>query len=115
MFKINGIPFKAPPGENFEIEHYNITKADRNAEGDMIMELVAKKRKFLFFYPELSGEDLDHILRLIDSNEVFFTLEYPDNGVQKTAVVYAGPIRRKKFRTHMGWYWKDVSFNLIER
>jgi hypothetical protein len=33
----------------------------------------------------------------------------------KSAAVYCGPIRAKKYRTNMGWYWVDVSFNLIER
>jgi len=113
MYKLNGIPIKTPP--EFEIEHYNITKADRNAEGYMIMELVAKKQKFLLTYPVLSKDELDTILNIIDSSEVFFTFEYPDNGIIKSATVYSGPIRRRRFRTHMGWYWKDVTFNLIER
>lgn len=113
MYKLNGTLIKAPP--EFDIEHYNITKADRNAEGDMIMELVAKKRKFLLTYPVLSGDELYTILNIIDSSEVFFTFEYPDNGIIKAATVYSGPIRRRRFRTHMGWYWKDVTFNLIER
>lgn len=113
MYKLNNTKIKTPP--DFEIEHYNITKADRNAEGDMIMELVAKKRKFILSYPVLSAKELGEILGEIDTANVFFTFEYPDNGQVKTATVYTGPIRRRRFRTDQGWYWRDVTFNLIER
>ncbi len=115
MFKINGRRIKSPMMDNFEIEHYNITKADRNAEGEMIMEFIAKKRKFLITYPIISKQEIEIIMNEIDTNKMFFRFEYPDNGDIKVATVYAGPIRRTRHRSHMGWYWKDVSFNLIER
>ena len=113
MYRISGVKIKKPL--HFSIEHYNITDAKRNAAGTMNMDLIAKKRKFILVYPELSGEEVEHILSLIDTNKVMFPFEYPDNGVIKTAIVYSGAITRKLHRNDMGWYWVDVSFNLIER
>lgn len=113
MFTINGKKIKRP--FPFDIERYNITEAVRVASGDMQMDLIAKKRKFLLAYEVLSGAEYDYLRSLIDTDEVFFTFGYLDNGRQESAVVYAGPIRAKLHRTSMGWYWRDVTVNFIER
>lgn len=112
-FKINGTPFKTP--SQFHIEKYNLTKAGRVATGDMKMDLVAKKRKFLFRYTVISGTDLNAILNLIDTDEMFFTLSYDENGTTKTAICYAGHIPARLFRTDGVWYWREVNFDLIEQ
>ena len=111
--KVNGVIIKSP--HEFSIERYNLTKAGRVASGDMKMELIAKKRKFPFRYKVISGKDFQNILNQIDTEQVFFDLEYVENNVVKTARVYSGAITAKKFRTDGGWYWKDLSFDLIEQ
>jgi hypothetical protein len=111
---IAGRPIRQP--SDFAISRYNITKSGRTASGNMVMDLVAKKRKFFFTYEVLQGKDLEVILSAIDSDAMFFTLDYVENNVSKSAVVYVGEINYKRFRTFdNGWYWKDVTFNLIER
>lgn len=111
-FKLNGKEVKEP---QWDIEYYNITKSSRSASGLMNMDFIAKKRKFICLYEVLSGAELDKILSIINTSTMFINLEYLHNGVTKYATVYVGPIKAKKFRSHMGWYWKDVRFNLIER
>lgn len=113
IVKLNGRTIKTP--HNWEVERYKISKAERVASGNMVMDTIARKRKFLVGYTELSGRDLDAILDIIDTDDEFIDLEYEENGKMKSAVVYCGPIRAKKYRTNMGWYWVDISFNLIER
>ena len=113
IVKLNGRTIKTP--HNWEVERYKISKAERVASGNMVMDTIARKRKFIVGYTELSGRDLDAILDIIDTDDEFIDLEYEENGKMKSAVVYCGPIRAKKYRTNMGWYWVDVSFNLIER
>ena len=113
IVKLNGKIIKSP--HSWEVERYRISKAERVATGDMVMDTIAKKRKFLVGYTELSGRDLDAILNIIYTDNEFINLEYEENGKMKSAVVYCGPIRAKKYRTNMGWYWVDISFNLIER
>lgn len=118
-FKINGIPIKNPT--DWKVEVYTLTQSARVANGDMVMDFVANKRKFTFTYAQISSTDLDVIIEQLWSNlentkECFHTLEYPDNGTIKTATVYAGSIPRN---LHRGigsvWVWKEVSFSLIER
>ncbi len=113
IVKLNGKIIKTPP--IWEVERYKISKAERVASGNMVMDTIARKRKFIVGYTELSGRDLDTILDIIDTDDEFIDLEYEENGKMKSAVVYRGPIRAKKYRTNMGWYWVDISFNLIER
>ena len=113
IVKINGTTIKTP--HSLDIEKYKLTKASRVASGKMHMDLIAKKRKFNFEYEVLKGSELDKIVDILDSSAIFFTLEYQENGVTKTATVYAGAIHASKFRTNSGWYWKKVRFSLIEQ
>ena len=113
--KLNGITIKQPNVDDFSIEKYNLTKAGRTSNGDMQMDLIAKKRKFTFKYEVLSGTELNTILNILDGNNVFITLSYVENNVSKSATVYAGAIKATQFRTDGVWYWKDVAFDLIER
>lgn len=113
--KVNGVTIKQPnkPG----LSHYNITKSGRVSSGKMTMQLIAKKRKLRLTYEVLSGSDLDLILSLIDSNAMFFTVSYTENGVSKSMRAYVGEIQRKLNRggTKSGWYWTDISFDFIEQ
>ena len=115
-FFINGTAIKTP--SSFKIERYNITTMNRLANGQMVGDLIAKKRKFYFTYDAISGEDLDNILEAIwETNNLFFTLTYPENGVQKTARVYVGSIPTELHRAGKttNWVWRNVTFNLIEQ
>ncbi len=113
VFKLNGTTIKRP--NHFRIERYNLTKAGRVASGLMIMDLIAKKRKFIFRYTTISSTDLNIILNVIDGDAMFFDVSYVENGVTKNASCYSGHIPTNLFRTGNVWYWTDVNFDLIER
>lgn len=114
-FKLNGTVIKRP--HSFEIERYRITKADRLANGTMAMEHIARKRKFIMVWEAISAQELNKILDIIwETNNVFFTLEYVESNVIKTATVYAGAIPTHLHRSDPSdWIWKDVGINFIER
>lgn len=118
-FSINGVAIKNPSG--FKIERYTITKSNRVASGDMVMDFVANKLKFFFTYDAISSSELDVILDQLWTNlsatrECFVTLTYTDNGQSKTARVYAGAIPSDLHSAKaIEWVWKGVTFNLIER
>jgi len=120
------IRIKVPPdGENwieiktpheFDIERYNLTKAGRVASGNMKMDLVAKKRRFVFKYNVINSIEMQHIFDLLDTNEMFFAIEYVEHGQYKYATCYVGALPTKLARTGKGvWRWRDVTFNVIER
>ena len=113
-FKINGTPIKRP--SSFKIERYNVTNLQRLANAEMCGDLIAKKRKFLFTYTSITAKDLNTILDIIwETNELFFTLSYVENGQTKTAKVYTGSIPTELHRTGDNWVWKGVTFDLIEK
>lgn len=113
--KLNDTLIKKPKPENFKVSRFNLTKSGRVASGKMVMDLIAKKRKFEFSYDVLSGNDLKTILDIIDTSTMFFKLTYFENNVSYDVTVYVGEISYVKFRNDSGWYWKNVSFNLIEQ
>jgi len=114
QIKLNGIQIKSP--KDFRISHYKLTKAGRVASGKMVMEVIAKKRKFELDYEVLKGKDLRTILDILNTDQSFFELEYIENDEVHTATVYVGEISYRRFRTDSGaWYWKDVAFDLIEQ
>lgn len=115
-FVINGVAVKNPSA--FKKERYMVTTMERLANAKMVGDLIAKKRKFYFTYEAITGGELDTILEAIwDTDELFFTLSYPENGVQKSAEVYVGSIPADLHRAGKtsNWVWKNVTFNLIER
>lgn len=115
-FTVNGVAIKNP--SSFRIERYNVTNMERLANAEMVGDLIAKKRKFYFTYDAISGYDLDVILEAIwETDMLFFPIEYIENGVEKSAIVYVGSIPtdlHKAGRT-TNWVWKGVTFNLIEK
>lgn len=113
MIKINGVPIKEPTNQS--LERYNLTKAGRVASGLMTLDLVAKKRKLLISYTVLSGAEMATILDLIDTDEMFFEVQFDDHKGLHTIECYVGAIPSDYFRKTMGWYYKNVEFSLIER
>ncbi len=116
---INGVAIRNPT--DLTIEYYTITQAGRVATGDMVMDYVASKRTFELTYSHITSTDLNTILDILWTNlattkQCFHTLTYLDDGVTKTATVYAGAIPKK---LHCGqgaqWVWKNVTFSLIEK
>lgn len=115
VYKISGVVIKAPP-MGVEIEKYNITNAARSADAKMKMDLIAKKRKFILKYDALDMHQVALIESLVDSNAMFFDFEYPEDGVQKRAIVYNGPIKKiPAWKDSWVWYWKDYELHLIEQ
>lgn len=108
---------KTPPIGGFNISKFRLSKLGRVASGKMTGEILAngKKRKFSFNYDVISGADKQIIESYVDTEVSFFEFSYPEDGTQKTAIVYAGAPSGDRFRTDSGWYWKNYKFDLIEQ
>lgn len=118
-FKLNGTAIKNP--SSFDIELYTLTQSTRVANGDMVMDFVANKRKFNFQYSAIQSKDLNAIIdilwtQLAETKQCFVTLDYLDDGVAKQAIVYSGSIPKNLHRAGgTNWVWKDVKLSLIEK
>ena len=119
-FKLNDIEIKTP--HEWKVERYTLTNSARTANGDMVMDFVANKRKFTLTYSAITGPDLDTLIDILwtqlkETKKCFATFEYPENGEIKTATVYAGAIPSELHRggSTKYWVWKNVSISLIEK
>lgn len=115
-FRINGVNIKDPT--TFKKERYNVTNLARLANAEMAGDLIAQKRKFYFTYEAITAAEFQTILDAIwEHEQIFFDLDYMENGAWKTAKVYVGNIPAELClgANHAHWVWKDLTFNLIER
>lgn len=113
--KIDGVEIKQVSPEKLNVERYNLTKSGRVASGKMMIDLIAKKRKLNITYDIISGSEFQQILNLIDGTDMFFNVEWEDHAGWQSAICYAGAIPSTNFREQMGYYYKNVSFALIEQ
>ncbi|MEG2291605.1 MAG: DUF6711 family protein [Clostridium sp.] len=114
LIKINGVEIPTP--STYQIGIQDISNAERNANGTMIIERIATKRKI-----ELSWNLLDRTKASILLNavsQIFFEVQYvdpEDNGI-KTGTFYCGDrtIPMITFVKGVPKY-KGITFNIIER
>lgn len=109
---INGVSVPTP--SDMQVGIMDISKADRNTKGDMILERIATKRKLQLTWKFLTDSDLSSILGAVSG--VSFNVTYPDpQSGSRTAKFYCGDrnagvldIQNSILR------YKDVKFDLIE-
>lgn len=112
---INGVKVKSP--HHFAHESYDITKSTRLANGDMSMDLIATKVKFLLSYDVMSTAEYTKVNNAMNSTKPFFTVTLDMDGITRSYVMYRGALKRD---AHIAlseghWVWKEVTFNFIER
>ena len=112
---IDGIQVKTPT--NLKVQPLLIVKAERNAAGDMVGDIVAEKRRLDIEYSVIKDTELKQILDLLGSG-FFHTVTYPDpqRGEATTITVYRGDVDTYAGQRINGTrYWRDVRLALIER
>lgn len=114
LISIGGVALPTPT--EFQVGYQDISKAERNAKGDMIIERIATKRKLFFTYAYLTSGELALILQKIAP--AYYNVSYVDpqtNGF-KTGSFYCGD-RNVGFVDYINGIprYKELTFNLIER
>lgn len=114
MIKIDGAIIPTP--SDYTVGIMDISKAERNARGNLIIERIATKRKLEFSWNYLSKEDLSRLLKLV--SPVFFKVDYidPQENTWKNGTFYVGDRKVGALDYRNGNIrYKDIKFNLIER
>lgn len=114
MIKIDGVELPTP--SDYLVGIQDISKAERNARGTMIIERIATKRKIELCWKYLSKEQLSQVLGLV--SPVFFTVEYidPQENRKKSGTFYCGDRSVGALDYIKGNIrWKDIKFNIVER
>lgn len=114
LISINGVAIPTPSEMKPSI--MNISNSERNANGTMIMEIIAQKQKLELSWNVISAEDLSSLLNLIDAT--FFNVEYPNpktNG-RTVKTMYCGD-RSVGVMSYVNEQirYKDFKVNFIER
>ncbi len=114
MIEINNTSIPTP--SSFKVGINDISNAERNAKGTMLMDRVATKRKLDLSWKTIEANDLSRLLNLISST--FFFVKYPDpvTGTLTTKTFYVGDRSIDMFSYTNGKpVWENVSFNFIEK
>jgi hypothetical protein len=114
MLSINSVAIDTP--SEFSVGVYDITKSERNANGNMIIEKITTKRKLELTYNYLSNSALSTLLSAIAAS-VTFTVSYPDpvTGAARNGTFYSGDKSIGMIDYQSGTpRWQKVKFNLIE-
>ncbi|CEG26015.1 DUF6711 family protein [Bacillus sp. B-jedd] len=114
LISISGVNLPTP--SEYDVGIMDLSKAERNAKGTMIIERIATKRKIELGWSFLTGDEYSRILNLVDP--VFFPVTYFDpkaNGM-RTGTFYAGDRQAPMMIFKNGKAdWKDIQFSLIEK
>lgn len=109
---INDVAIPTP--KTFEVETFDIVRQNRTASGKMVVDAIAKKKKFKFSYPALTGAELDGILTLLYAN-YFLVLGYPTETGTATATVARGDVPRRLLINSGDKLYQNISFELVEQ
>ena len=114
ILAINGAAIPAPDDVGIEVN--DISKAERNALGTMIIETIATKYKFSLKYSVITKEQLAALLALIKTVPFDVTFTDPETDEVRTSSFYPGTRSFGLLNIVNGVRcYKDMSVNIIER
>ncbi len=115
MLKITGIDIPTP--SSYAVGIQDINKAERNANGTMIIERIRTGvRKIELSWRYLSKDDTSKVLNVVSGTVFQVEYEDPQSGVRETRTFYAGDRSIGALDYIDGEIrWKDIKFNVVER
>lgn len=114
LITIGGIAIPTPT--EYSIGVMDISKAERNANGTMIIERITTKKKITIKYAYLLGHEVSSILEAITPTYYNVTYLDPVTNTYRTSSFYCGDRNMGMIHIHDGEpRYKDLAFDLIER
>lgn len=113
LLKINGVAIPDP--SDFRVGVMDISKAERNANGRMVIDIITTKVKLEMSWKYLTAEELSSILTSISPST--FNVNYldPRTNTRQTRLFYVGDRQAGLYRFIDGKpTWVDIGFNFIE-
>ena len=113
LITIGGVALPTPT--EFQVGLMDISKAERNASGRMIIERIATKRKLFFTYAFVTRENASQILKMTAPTTYTVTYIDPQDNQFKSGQFYCGD-RQLGYLDYINGIarYKDLNFNLIE-
>lgn len=114
LITIGGVTIPTPT--DFQIGIMDLSKAERNANGTMIIERITTKRKLELSWSYLSKTDLQTVLNAVSAVTFSVTYMDPVTNSNQTKTFYCGDRNAGMIDFINGNpRYKDVKFSLIER
>ena len=118
ILQINGVTVKTPKEFSVSISDIDADSSGRNANGEMVRDVIAQKTKLSIKWGPLSDAEISDILQRI--NQQFFVVIYPDPqiGRQRSKTFYAGDTSMPSYSWNdkfKAMKWENLSVNLIEK
>lgn len=113
LITVGGVALPTPT--DFQVGYQDISKAERNANGRMIIERIATKRKLFLTYAYITESDASLILKTIAPTSYTVTYLDPQTQSQKSGSFYCGD-RNIGMVDYINGRprFKELTFNLIE-
>ena len=114
MIKINGVAIATP--KVFEATVSDLDgESNRNANGELIRDRIAVKRKINLEWGLLTQSEISTLLKAVSS--VFFTVTFPDPQLGATSkTMYVGDRTAPAYQYKDGEVkWSGLKMNFIER
>lgn len=115
MIKVNGTTIKTPSTLQIDISDID-GSTERNANGTLIRDRIAVKRKLNMTWNALTPQEMSSLLKAVQ--DPFFTVEYPDpmTGNNQTKTMYVGDRNAPMYRNLNGAIlWQGLTMNWIEK
>jgi hypothetical protein len=113
LITVGGITLPDPT--EFQVGYMDISKAERNANGRMIIERIATKRKLFITYAYITRQHAELVLQRVAPTS--YTVKYldPQTDSWKSGSFYCGD-RQLGMISYINGnaVYKDFGFNLIE-
>lgn len=116
MISINGVKIATP--KTYEATVSDIDgETNRNANGDLVRDRIAVKRKLNLEWGPLSQSEISTLLNAVSS--VFFTVTFPDSQLgMVTKTMYVGDRTAPAYffdKNTQTVKWQGLKMNFIER
>ena len=113
LVTISGVALPTPT--DFQVGYMDVSKAERNANGRMIIERIATKRKLFLTYAYVTESDATSILKAISPTSYTVTYLDPQTRNLKSGQFYCGD-RQLGMIDYINERprYRDLNFNLIE-
>ena len=114
MLKINGVAIATPKTVEVTVSDLD-GESERNANGQLIRDRIAVKRKFNLEWPPLTQNESSKLLNAV--SDVFFTVTFPDPELGIiTKTMYVGDRTTPAYSCINGVIkWNGLKMNFIER
>ena len=114
MLKINGVAIATPKTVEVTVSDLD-GESERNANGQLIRDRIAVKRKINLEWPPLTQNESSKLLNAV--SDVFFTVTFPDPELGIiTKTMYVGDRTTPAYSCINGVIkWNGLKMNFIER